>query len=451
MTATLLDALLAGHRLLCRHCRSATLGVADGAVACRACGGRFPLRNGVLDLFNAYADEGPPPAVEVPDDVVRLLLAKLDLADTPATRARITDIYRDSYRRTATPNLTAEINLVEERFGHLTDFQHLPPPHPDANRAPRVRVDRHYFEETVPPGATIHRNVRFTNAGDSPLSSRNDPPLLVSYHWRQPTGQVVVFDGLRTRLPIDLEPGCSLTLPLVVRTPDEAGRYVLEVRFVREGVAWCEEAGCDVRLTVRPVAPSPWTALFTDTNEARDYAADHTVGRDMLRQYLDSLPADRKLLLEVGSAVHPQTAFFADCDLLAVDISLPLLEYGALYFGERFQDKLLFACCDALDVPLAAASLDGVVLFSALHHFAAPERLLGRLATLTRPGGFIALMCEPVGTSLEHEETLSELRRGLNEQVFTREEYLRMFAGAGLAPVAGRLDAGSLKAILRPV
>lgn len=52
-------------------------------------------------------------------------------------------------------------------------------------------------------------------------------------------------------------------------------------------------------------------------------------------------------ILEVGSGTHPPTAWLTDHEVLALDISSPLLELGALYFADRFTDRLGFLCADA--------------------------------------------------------------------------------------------------------
>src|SRR6478672_9707281 len=43
-----------------------------------------------------------------------------------------------------------------------------------------------------------------TNLGEQPLSSFTTPPLLISYHWKNSSGDTPVWDGLRTPLPYTL-------------------------------------------------------------------------------------------------------------------------------------------------------------------------------------------------------------------------------------------------------
>jgi hypothetical protein len=65
----------------------------------------------------------------------------------------------------------------------------------------------------------------------------------LSYHWLDQKRQPVVYDGLRTQLPSDLNPGESLTLKAAIQAPDKAGEYVLHMTLVQEGVAWFSDRG----------------------------------------------------------------------------------------------------------------------------------------------------------------------------------------------------------------
>ena len=67
----------------------------------------------------------------------------------------------------------------------------------------------------------------------------------LSYHWFDRTGAVVVFDGLRTPLPHDVQPGESVQLRATIQPPDRAGQYTLEVTLVQETVAWFPERDGD--------------------------------------------------------------------------------------------------------------------------------------------------------------------------------------------------------------
>jgi hypothetical protein len=81
--------------------------------------------------------------------------------------------------------------------------------------------------------ATVTNNGRVTWRPDA------DPPFHVSYHWLdEDTNRVVRYDGLRTPLPRPVTPGDSLRIGILVRAPDEAGRYRVGWDVVQEGRLW---------------------------------------------------------------------------------------------------------------------------------------------------------------------------------------------------------------------
>jgi hypothetical protein len=62
--------------------------------------------------------------------------------------------------------------------------------------------------------------------------------VAASYHWEDENGGRVVWDGARTLLPSDLDPGGAAALSLSVRAPQAPGRYVLALDVVRENLTW---------------------------------------------------------------------------------------------------------------------------------------------------------------------------------------------------------------------
>ncbi len=83
-------------------------------------------------------------------------------------------------------------------------------------------------------------------------------PVRLSYHWLDPHGAMVVFDGERTRLPYDLGPGDSVRVRAAVKAPVDPGTYVLRLGMLQEGVAWFEAHG----------APGPEAAVEVITASA---------------------------------------------------------------------------------------------------------------------------------------------------------------------------------------
>jgi len=74
----------------------------------------------------------------------------------------------------------------------------------------------------------------------------------VSYHWRSAGGEVVQWDGRRTRLPGPVPPGGEVVVEAVVDPLPGAGLRILQWDMVRENVAWfgAPRGGGDSRVAV---------------------------------------------------------------------------------------------------------------------------------------------------------------------------------------------------------
>jgi hypothetical protein len=80
--------------------------------------------------------------------------------------------------------------------------------------------------------------------------------VFVAYHWLR-DGRLILWDGERTSLPRDLEPGGRVSMSVRVTTPEGPGSYVLQITLVQELVTWFENKGADT--VVRPVVIRPPT------------------------------------------------------------------------------------------------------------------------------------------------------------------------------------------------
>jgi hypothetical protein len=95
----------------------------------------------------------------------------------------------------------------------------------------------------APSGRTAF-DVEVLNRGARPWPATGERHIALSYHWRDDaTGNLVVYDGVRTRLPRDLEPGGTARLRAAVQAPEQAGRYRLHLEMVHENTTWFGEQG----------------------------------------------------------------------------------------------------------------------------------------------------------------------------------------------------------------
>jgi hypothetical protein len=99
-----------------------------------------------------------------------------------------------------------------------------------------------------------------TNLGKGLFPAAGAYPVDLGYHWVDPTGKAVVWDGARTKLPADLGPGQSVTIPASVVAPDKGGAFTLRFDLVQEGIGWFSSKGvatADLAVNVAgPVIPA---------------------------------------------------------------------------------------------------------------------------------------------------------------------------------------------------
>lgn len=296
---------------------------------------------------------------------------------------------------------------------------------------------------------TFTGNVRLENIGAVPISSHSAIPTMISYHWHTANGELAVFDGHRTPLPIELLTGRQITVPMKLETPKEPGDYCLELTMVQEGECWLDENAKQIPIKVTAEPLPDLTIGWNISNEpTSSYGEDHKKSIDLLHARLQETGRSRFTLLEIGGNVHP-TLFHFNGDLYNVDIDIHSMQIGAM-LNKHWSKEVNFICADATALPFPDGMFDAIILCSALHHFPDVRKLLRSLSRKLRPCGFIATLSEPIGhyygTNIS-SDLLRELAKGINEQTFTLEEYANIFQAAGLkAEVIA--DQGSLKAFL---
>jgi hypothetical protein len=99
--------------------------------------------------------------------------------------------------------------------------------------------------ELEPPraGARGRARLRVENAGSATWRSRGGEGVQLSYHWLDPLGNPVHWDGLRAALPRPVPPGEHVELDLPVLAPRPPGEYRLAFDFVEENRFWFAEVG----------------------------------------------------------------------------------------------------------------------------------------------------------------------------------------------------------------
>ncbi|MGG6270198.1 methyltransferase domain-containing protein [Leptolyngbya sp. AN03gr2] len=475
---------MAFHDIQCVRCNHGHLNIESQIIRCEHCGTSYQILHGVPILF--------PDAIvqsihEKPSEsFAASLIDAMSLPTNSETTAQIQKIFSETYRF-GDFLLDAEnqflqrlkacgISIAESEKYDIQSFTFAPytqtslkqkvlkkikrlftaaesesTAETQAEEAPlRYRWVLDYLPRTMQAGIEFTGNVRIENIGTVVISSQEIDPVLSSYHWRTETGEMSVFDGCRTPFPIDLSAGQQLTLPLKIQTPDEPGKYILELTLLQEGKAWLDGDAKQIPIQVIAEPLPDHTANWKKTDQALSYTEDHDRSLELLKDRLAKTGKSRLKLLEIGGNVHP-IIFHFEGDIYNLDVDIYGLQIGAM-LNQHWQREVQFICADAHALPFADKTFDAIVLVSALHHF--PD-LVGFLRSLSRklqPNGFIAALSEPVGHYYGANiapELLRDLLSGVNEQTFTLPEYADIFRRAGLtADVV--VDAGSLKAFLTP-
>jgi hypothetical protein len=116
------------------------------------------------------------------------------------------------------------------------------------------------LESPMPPSLMTREmfemRLRIRNTGTVAWKSNADQPTRLAYHWQPVRGKASYddYEGLRTDLPVDVEPGTTFEMWGRAEAPNKVGSYVLRWDLVREGVSWFSECGnatADVAVDVR--------------------------------------------------------------------------------------------------------------------------------------------------------------------------------------------------------
>ncbi|XHR30808.1 MAG: glycosyltransferase [Chthoniobacteraceae bacterium] len=109
--------------------------------------------------------------------------------------------------------------------------------------------------ETVSGNFTAE--VEVENCSDQMLISALPYPIQFSYHWYR-RDRCVVFDGLRTQINKAILPGEKRRIYVPIAPPPSAGRYLLRLTIVQEGLYWLDKldppVGVELQITHEPLA-----------------------------------------------------------------------------------------------------------------------------------------------------------------------------------------------------
>lgn len=112
----------------------------------------------------------------------------------------------------------------------------------DPQAAEQITLTMGKAPEKVSPGETFNVRVTVSNQTDQCLNSNAPNPFNLSYHWWDASGQIVVFDGLRTALQPVLRGKANAVYDVSVKAPPDDGLFSLRILPVQEMVRWHDNA-----------------------------------------------------------------------------------------------------------------------------------------------------------------------------------------------------------------
>ncbi len=421
----------------CLACR-AVLRKGPEAYTC-GCGKSYPVLANVPILLPEVKTS--PAAAPLTEAETTQVITAFGIKDEASTRRRIAAIFARTYQFTDS-FLEAENNYLLQRLAINREAR----PSVEALAEPGTgaaafSVVRHYVPPELVCGAATSHNVRIRNTGSEPLLRRARGGWSLALRL---AGQ----EAAPTPLPVTVLPGREITLPVRLLAPTAPGAYELSVVLL-EGDSRVLSSPERFPIAVRPAVKRPYKALDPIRGPlAADYDADHRIGIRIVERAVNLARARRGL--EIASSSSPATCNLG-CLTVNIDIDAQTMQMADIVFEKRGYSNVIFACSDALHLPFADATFDFVSMFAALHHFADPVSVLREAVRVVKPGGFVAVMCEPTGHEFDrpHPQIVEVLEHGVNEQIFSLDEYARMFHAVGLRPTSVQIDDDSLKVLLR--
>lgn len=358
-------------------------------------------------------------------------------------------------------NRSPEIGCFQERFGlttkRIANNCFLDKCYPDYMKEyNRVAFLSHNFPRILPSGLETSYNVRIRNDGPYWLDNN-----IVIFSYRLFQDSIYLRDGPRSQIPIPLPPGRNISIPLKVETNDlHKGKYSLEIGALIEKSRWFNDK---IVVDFELMDPIPEIPISRNPTPSKDYLQQHLYSNKWLDEKISQLNVDPKLYLEIGCGCSPQEPSLLKRSSASVgfDISHLLARMGYYIYNKRdewlltdsikamniYKTKFYFVAGDALNLPFCDDSYDIVTMYAVFHHILEPFRFICELVRVSKEGSLIALMCEPWGDSLMYAQ--EDLMRGIDEKIYSLEEYHNFFLRSQLQILDIHLDRGSLNMLIR--
>lgn len=95
-------------------------------------------------------------------------------------------------------------------------------------------------------GQKFNIKISVTNETNWLFATTDKSPIFASYHWCDKNGEIIIYDGIRSALPMNIWPGETSEFYMSVIAPNDSGDYLLSPSLVFEGFTWLEERGLSI-------------------------------------------------------------------------------------------------------------------------------------------------------------------------------------------------------------
>ena len=120
-----------------------------------------------------------------------------------------------------------------------------------------IEPEQRYLTAQV--GDRVPFRLQIKNRGKKAWSSEGEYPCFLSYHlYLRENYRTVRFDNRRFPLPNVIEPGQTFDMPITLRAPIEAQRYIIMFDMVREGQSWFRDHGSRTAVIGFDVTEKEW-------------------------------------------------------------------------------------------------------------------------------------------------------------------------------------------------
>jgi len=152
-------------------------------------------------------------------------------------------------------------------------------------KQPAKKYSAHYDDNNLTPEVMeINKEymieIKITNQGTVKWPNESISPVFLSYHWYDlKSGEIIIYDGIRSKLPESVKPKKEVTVETKIISPPKPGDYLLIYDLVDEGVTWFNEEG--VVPLIKPVKV---------VSKIKDYVEPLIIEENILKEIYKDYP-----------------------------------------------------------------------------------------------------------------------------------------------------------------